>query len=128
VELVDVQLIDAGNAQANRGPKFKVIVRNSGKRDLDSFLVSLVACKDTAIDSRSVYAGATVGQLAAGGETAVEVTLAVESLAINRDDQGRAAPYDTLIAAVDSDERLSENNEENNLALIDRTSVNLVSK
>jgi hypothetical protein len=128
LELIDVQMVDAGNREAKLGPSFKVTVRNTGKRNLERFLVSLVACKDTAIDSSSVHASTTVDELAAGAETSISVTLPAEAMSLNRDSQGRLAPYNTLVAAVDSDERIGEGNEENNLALIDRTSIKLANK
>jgi hypothetical protein len=125
LELINVEIADAGNRDADQGPRFKVTIRNAGKRDLEKFLVSLVACKDAQIDSASLHASATVDALAAGGETTVEVTLPAASLTLNRDVDGREAPFSTLIAAVDSDERINEGNEENNLSLIDRTSIRL---
>jgi hypothetical protein len=125
LELIDVEMADAGDRDANFGPRFKVTIRNSGKRSLESFIVSLVACKDSQIDSGSLHASATVERLAAGEETMVEVTLPADSLSLNRDNEGRATPFNTLIAAVDSDERITEGNEENNLSLIDRSSIRL---
>ena len=125
LELIDVQLVAAGSREAKAGPSFKVTVRNAGKRNLDKFLVSLVACRDAQIDSNSVHASTAVEELAAGAETSLTVTLPFEAMSLNRDAQGRTAPYKSLVAAVDSDERISEGNEENNLALIDRTSIQL---
>jgi hypothetical protein len=51
--------------------------------------------------------------------------LPADSLSLNRDEEGRAKPFNSLIAAVDSDERITEGNEENNLSLIDRMSIRL---
>jgi hypothetical protein len=125
LELVNVQMVNAGSRESKVGPSFKVTVRNAGKRNLEKFLVSLVACKDAQIDSNSVHASTAVEELAAGAETSLTVTLPLEAMSLNTDAQGRLAPYKSLVAAVDSDERISEGNEENNLALIDRTSIQL---
>ena len=125
LELVDVQMVDAGKETIN-GPRFKVTVRNVGKRALDSFLVSLVACKDAQIDSTSVHASATVDKLAAGDETTVAVEFASNSLLLGNNARGEKARFNTLIADVDSDERVSEGNEENNLALLDLAEIKLV--
>jgi hypothetical protein len=125
LELINVEMVSGGDREAGRGPSFKVTVRNAGKRNLEKFLVSLVACKDTQIDSNSVHASTTVEELAAGAETSISVTLPLEAMSLNSDTQGRQMPYKSLVAAVDSDERISEGNEENNLALIDRTSIQL---
>lgn len=125
LELINVEMVSGGDREARRGPSFKVTVRNSGKRNLEKFLVSLVACKDAQIDSNSVHASTTVEELAAGAETSIAVTLPLEAMALGSDAQGRPMPYKSLVAAVDSDERISEGNEENNLALIDRTSIQL---
>jgi hypothetical protein len=125
LELINVEMVNGGDREAGRGPSFKVTVRNTGKRNLEKFLVSLVACKDAQIDSNSVHASTTVDELAAGAETSIFVTLPLEAMSLGRDAQGRQMPYKSLVAAVDSDERISEGNEENNLALIDRTSIQL---
>jgi hypothetical protein len=127
LELTDVEMVDAGDWEAKRAPRFKVTVRNVGKRDIEKFVVSLVACKDAELDSSSLHSSATVERLAAGEGETVEVTLPLESLSLNRDDAGRETPFKSLIAAVDSDERIHEGNEENNLTLIDRTSIKLAS-
>jgi hypothetical protein len=127
VELVNVKLLNAGDREAQTGPTFQVTVRNAGLKDLERFLVSLVACKDSQIDSSSLHTSMAVEQLAAGEEKVLELTLPVESLSLNRDAAGRPAPFSTLIAAVDSDERVNEGDEENNLALIDRTGMTLAS-
>jgi subtilase family serine protease len=126
LELIDVRMVDAGKATTN-GPRFKVTVRNVGKRALDAFLVSLVACKDAQIDSTSVHASTTVDKLAAGDEATVEVAFAANSLYLGSNAGGNKAGFNTLIADVDSDERVSEGNEENNLALLDLTEIKLVS-
>ncbi|MEX2138517.1 MAG: CARDB domain-containing protein [Pirellulales bacterium] len=128
LELINVEMLAAGNRDTKLGPRFKVTVRNTGKRDLEKFLVSLVACKATQIDSSSLHASTTVERLAAGEETILEVTLPVEALSLNRDANGSSTPFNTLIAAVDSDERVNEGDEENNLALIDRVSIKLASR
>jgi hypothetical protein len=125
LELINVELVSAGGRESKTGPSFKVTVRNAGKQSLTKFLVSLVACRDSQIDSNSVHASATVEELAAGAATSVSVTLPLEAMSLGSDAQGRRTPYKTLVAAVDSDERISEGNEENNLALIDRTSIQL---
>jgi CARDB protein len=126
LELIDVRMVDAGKETTN-GPRFKVTVRNVGKRALDAFLVSLVACKDAQIDSTSVHASTTVDKLAAGDEATVEVAFAANSLYLGSNAGGNKAGFNTLIADVDSDERVSEGNEENNLALLDLTEIKLVS-
>jgi hypothetical protein len=128
VELVDVRMLTPGEREANVGPRFQVMVRNAGKRDVEKFLVSLVACKEVQIDTSAIHTSAAVERLAAGEERALELTLPVEALSLNQDAEGRASPFKTLIAAVDSDERVNEGDEENNLALIDRVSFRLVSK
>ncbi len=125
VELVNVKMLSAGDLNAKVGPQFQVTVRNAGTRDMEKFLVSLVACKDGQIDSSSLHTSMPVDQLAPGEEKVLELTLPVESLSLNRDAEGRLMPFSTLIAAVDSDERVNEGDEENNLALIDRTSMKL---
>jgi hypothetical protein len=128
VELVDVKMLTAGEREANMGPRFQVTVRNAGKRDVEKFLISLVACKEVQIDSSSIHTSMPVERLAAGEERSLELTLPVEALSLNRDAKGRASPFNALIAAVDSDERVNEGDEENNLALIDRVSFKLASK
>ena len=128
VELIDVRMLTAGQREANVGPRFQVTVRNAGKRDVEKILVSLVACKEVQIDTSAIHTSAAVERLAAGEERALELTLPVEALSLNRDVEGRASPFKTLIAAVDSDERVNEGDEENNLALIDRVSFKLASK
>jgi hypothetical protein len=125
LELINVEMQSPGSREAKVGPSFKVTVRNSGKRKLEKFLVSLVACKEAQIDSNSVHASTTVEELEAGALVAITVALPLEAMSLGSDSQGRQAPYKTLVAAVDSDERISEGNEENNLALIDRTSIQL---
>jgi hypothetical protein len=128
VELVDVKMLTAGEREAKIGPRFQVTVRNAGKRDVEKVLVSLVACKGAQIDSNSIHTSAAVDRLAAGEERALELTLPAEALSLNKDADGRTSPFNTLIAAVDSDERVNEGDEENNLALIDRVSFKLASK
>jgi hypothetical protein len=121
LELVDVEMTAPGDAAANTGPRFRVKVRNAGRRELGKFLVSLLACKDAAINSTSLHTSLPVEKLAAGEETTLDFTLPVAAASLSA--KSAAGPYNTLIAAVDSDERIAEGNEENNLALVDRAAM-----
>lgn len=122
LELVEVGMVS--DASPEQGPLYQVTVRNVGSTDAEHFRVSLVAVLgEIAEDSPSVTIN--VDRIAAGETATLQVQMPVGVMSLGA--QGAAAaPFDTLVVAIDSFDELVESNELNNMATLKRAEVQLI--
>lgn len=121
MELAAVGLVS--EAAGDLGPTFHVTFRNNSPVTARHFHVSLVAVAGS-LSTASPVATVEVPETAAGATAQVDIQLPAGAMAMGP--QGQAAPFDTLVAAVDSFDELAETDESNNVATLPRTEVVLV--
>ena len=114
LELIDLQLMDAGDAARNLGPRYRVIYRNAGGLAAGNFQVLLMASRDGSIDAEYPIATAEVAGLNGGETSQVDVRLPAAA---------QAADMAALIVAVDRALQVDDVNRDNNAAVIDRAAL-----
>jgi hypothetical protein len=114
LELIDLQLMDAGDAGRNLGPRYRVIYRNAGALAAGNFQVLLMASRDGSIDAQYPIGTAEVAGLNGGETSQVDVRLPATA---------QAADMAALIVAVDRALQVDDVNRDNNAAVIDRAAL-----
>lgn len=103
LQLLAVRFVDPGHPERNLGPRYRVWLRNSGSRAIDTgFNVLVLAANDQRPDAASPQATVRVSTIDAGTIKAVDLRLPAAVASLSRDDQGRAAPFSQLHIVVDS--------------------------
>lgn len=119
LELVNVQLVADGTPDS--GPVIQVSVRNSSTFPVGNFQLSLVGVLGQ-IHAHCPTVRGTVTQIPAGAIAAFELQLPVSAMAMGFQGQP-AAPFDTVVVAIDSFDELLEANELNNVRIIRRAEL-----
>lgn len=123
IELTDLRLVDAGSLELKTGPRFRLTYRNKGAVEVPKFHVTVaVDAGQTLSETAEIVTIEAVG-LKPGKSLMVDVRLPVEALKMATDKSGKAVPYSFLAAILDSDERLDETNEENNVIVLAREAI-----
>lgn len=116
LELVNVGMVS--DAMAEQGPIYRVTMFNNSPMPSRDFHVSIIALLGEFNDG-SVVVTVPVKYVAPNASATIDVQLPINVMAMGTP----AAPFDTLIAAVDSFDELAETSELNNVAVITRTEV-----
>ena len=125
--IFDLELVGVGmvaDLAGDKGPIYRVTIRNNSLVPVHHFRVSLIAVLGT-LNAGSPVTTADVGPVAAGAIGHIDIQLPVAVMALGP--QGQAAvPFDTLVAAIDSFDELPETNELNNVTTLTRVEVALI--
>jgi hypothetical protein len=123
LEIIDVRVIDAGSLELKVGPRYRIVCRNNSTVELPKFHVSLLVDVGKKLSEKAeVVTVESVGILP-GKTQSVDIRLPVEVLKMIPERSKTPQPFDTFAAIVDSDERLAETNEENNVLLLAREAI-----
>ena len=114
LELVDVRFVDAGDAAKNLGLRYRIVFRNRGTLPVGNFQLLVMASDDGTPKPAAPSAAAEVVGLAAGELTSVDVRLPVSA---------DLATMNALIVALDSALQVTEIDEQNNVAVLDRAKI-----
>lgn len=126
LKVVEVRLVDAGDAAQELGPCYRVTVRNDATVAACGFDVSLVAGIDFERWEETTEMQGRVEHLAGGQSESVDVRLPVEALALRRDAQGSGMAYRLLLVVLDRGSEIAEHREHNNRIALDRDEVRAV--
>lgn len=97
VELLDVRLVDVGNAEAGQGPRFRVVIKNAMPFPLSQpFEVLLSGGIDNQASPELPTAVQGIQQLAPGEIAPVELRLPVEVMAMAYPGRQEPAPFSVL--------------------------------
>lgn len=123
LELLGVQLVCDGCAE--KGPVFQIDMKNNSAVPIGNFRVSVVGvlCQ---INPHSPCATVCVPRMEPGCCTQIQVQLPVTCMSMCAN--GQTTGFDTLIVALDSFDDLMECNEVNNLLIVKRCDVVLVTQ
>jgi hypothetical protein len=121
LEIVGVGMVaDAIDA---KGPLYRVSIRNNSPLVARHFRVSLVAVLG-ALDRHSPVATVEMDAIAAQGIAHLDVQMPVGVM--NLGPEGKHAPFETLVVAIDSFDELAETNEMNNVVTLTREAITVV--
>jgi len=124
LELLGVSLLDGGSDEELIGPKYRVMIRNSGTVAVsDEFTVTLSAANSDQLAEDLPFNSKVVRGIEAGQTLAVDIRLPFEAMEMNTDKDGDTAAFSHLLVQVDSDNDIEETTKENNDGAVERTQV-----
>ncbi len=124
LQLLAVRFVDPGHPEQKQGPRFRMWLRNNSSVALTTpFKVHAMAANGPELVSGMPDAGVQVTGIGAGETQAVDLRLPFEANLIGKNESGEPAPFSNLHVLVDSFREVTETNEENNGAQIDRTDI-----
>lgn len=124
--LEDVTLIQPATLVA--GPAYRVQFRNQGSEAAGKFTVGILAIIDGLSPSNAPHALADVPSLAAGEVATVTLRLPQAATRLVSVSQTTPSMFTKLVIAVDVDNRVSETDKNNNVAVVERTSLEATAK
>lgn len=121
LEVLDVRVLDNGDASQQIGPRYRVTFRNAGSTPVDhEFNVALIAADDANLTANLPTSEVRVKSLPSGDPTYVDLRLPASSFSMGRDSHSEFAK---LFVAVDSHGEVNDTNRANNAAGVDRTAI-----
>lgn len=124
LQLLAVRFVDAGHPEEQVGPRFRVWVRNNSPQDISTpFNVSVIAANGDRLSEGLPQAGLRFESIRTGETQSVDLRLPWDVYDMNRDAEGRPAPFAQLHAIVDSHGEIAETSESNNGIVLKREEI-----
>jgi hypothetical protein len=124
LELLGVELLDAGNMETKIGPTYRVTVRNRSTVAIEQpFDIGLVATNGENPTKKSPFATSRMDAMDAGEVTDVDIKLPGVVNRMSKNAEGQAEPFTTLFVAVDARQEVTEADENNNTTKVARVEV-----
>ena len=122
LELLDVRLLDNGDASQQIGPRYRVTFRNAGSAPVNhEFNVALVAADSaTPSDANLPTVESRIHEVGTGDATQVDLRLPAAAFQMGTDSHSE---FGKLIVVVDSRQEVNDVNRNNNAAGVDRTAI-----
>jgi hypothetical protein len=114
LQIVDVRIVDAGDPSRNLGPRYRLVFGNAGTLPAGNFQLLAMASRDGTPNTASPAATAEVVALAPNEVLAVDVRLPMTA---------DLSSMGALIVVLDSAVQVTETDEQNNVAILDRTKI-----
>jgi hypothetical protein len=114
LQIVDVRIVDVGDAAHNRGPRYRIVFTNVGTVATGNFQLMAMASRDGAPKPAAPAATAEVVTLAPGEVASVDVRLPLSA---------DLSTMGALIVVIDSAVEITETDEQNNVLILDRTKI-----
>jgi hypothetical protein len=121
LEIAGIGMI--ADASPQQGPLYRVTIRNNSETPSRHFEISLIAIRGQ-INHTSPVVTAHINEIAAGGVHEIDVQLPIGVMSLGLANQ--AAPFESLVVAIDSFDQLIETNELNNVAILTRGEIALI--
>ena len=121
LELVGVGMVADMNEQS--GPVYRVTLKNSSHLPVIGVRVSLIAVLGK-LDHTSPVVTTVVKEIAPGGIATIDVSMPVAVMQLGP--ETARAPFETLIASIDSFNELPETSEFNNVVTVVRSNIALI--
>jgi len=124
LQMLAVRFVDAGHAQQERGPRYRVWFRNNSPYTIDrGFNVMLLASEDPELLVNRSEAGVRVDRIEAGQVMSVDIRLPEEVNFSSMDETGNPVPFRFLSVQVDSHNELIDTFQMNNGVTLARGDV-----
>jgi hypothetical protein len=122
----DLELLNIGmvsDAAPDHGPIYRVSIKNNSPLPVFGVRVSLIAVLGE-LQRSSPVVTTDIREIAAGGIASLDVQMPVAVMTLGP--EGKAAAFETLVAAIDSFNELPETNELNNVATLIRSEIDVI--
>ncbi|HVU35748.1 MAG TPA: hypothetical protein VHE61_20070, partial [Opitutaceae bacterium] len=121
LQLIDVRLLDNGDAAKQIGPRYRVSFRNAGTSPVDhAFNVALIAADDANLTTNLPTIESRISSVATSDVTSVDLRLPATAFDMGSDAHSEFAK---LFVFVDSHGEVNDVNRDNNATGVDRTAV-----
>ncbi len=117
LELADLELVDAGNAETKQGPAYRITIHNNGDAPSTAFDVALVATQGEDPSAKAPAGVQRLSKLDAGETVQVDVRL-----------PATASQSTTLFVGVDPRGEVQETTKENNVARVARGDIAMLAQ
>jgi hypothetical protein len=114
LQIVDVRIVDFGDAAHNRGPRYRIVFTNVGTVATGNFQLMAMASLDGTPKPAAPAATAEVVTLAPGEFASVDVRLPLTA---------DLSTMGALIVVIDSAIEITETDEQNNVLVLDRAKI-----
>jgi hypothetical protein len=114
LQIVDVRIVDFGDAAHHRGPRYRIVFTNVGTVATGNFQLMAMASNDGTPKPAAPVATAEVVTLAPGELASVDVRLPLTA---------DLSTMGALIVVIDSAVEITETDEQNNVLILDRTEI-----
>jgi hypothetical protein len=119
LQLVAVRLVDPGQPEQQRGPCYRIWIRNNSSLAAPQpFTVMLLAGNDARLVRGLPQTSVRVTSIAAGDTQAVDLRLPTGVFTMGRDSLGRPLPYNMIHVAVDTEREVPDACRANNAAML----------
>lgn len=127
LELVDVRLVDLGNASAGVGPRFRLVLKNVTLSKLDKPLEVVLTAGVSRDFSPALPTGVeSVAELAPGATVPVDVRLPADAMAMNYPGRPQPAPLSVVFVMVNSPKNAFGTSNVTTMAVLPLADVRLV--
>jgi hypothetical protein len=121
LQLVDVRLLDNGDAAKQIGPRYRVTFRNAGRSPVNhDFSVALVAADDANLTANLPTIESRISSVPTSDVSTVDLRLPATAFSMGGDSHSEFAK---LFVFVDSHGEVNDINRDNNATGVDRTAV-----
>jgi len=121
LQLVDVRMLDNGDASQQIGPRYRVTFRNAGSVAVDhEFNVTVVAADDANLSANMPMVESRITSVPIGAVNYVDLRLPAKAFEMGPDSKSEFAK---LFVFVDSHGEVQDTNRNNNAAGVDRTAI-----
>lgn len=121
LQLIDVRMLDNGDAAKQIGPRYRVTFRNVGTSPVDhDFNVALVAADDANLTTNLPTIESRISSVGTGDVKTVDLRLPATAFDMGQDTHSEFAK---LFVFVDSHGEVNDVNRDNNAARVDRTAI-----
>jgi hypothetical protein len=128
IELTNVWLVEDGNLQRKTGPRFRVSYHNKGAIEVPKFHLTIAVDASMKLTKSAEIVTVEAVGLRPGKSQTIDVRLPVEVLTMATTPSGKGAPFLLLAAVADSNNDLTETNEENNILVVTRDEIKPLEK
>jgi hypothetical protein len=128
IALTSIRMVDAGNLELKTGPRYRLFYVNKGTVEVPRFQVTVAVDSGMQLTDAAEIVTVEAQGLKPGKSQSVDVRLPVEVLKMTMGKDGRPVPFMLLAAIVDSDEDLTETDEENNVLALARDDIKPIEK
>jgi hypothetical protein len=121
LQLVDVRMLDNGDASQQIGPRYRVAFRNAGSAAVDhAFNVAVIAADDSNLSANLPVTESRITSVATGDVTYVDLRLPAKAFEMGPDSHSE---FSKLFVFVDSHGEVNDTNRDNNTTGLDRIAV-----
>jgi hypothetical protein len=121
LQLVDVRMLDNGDASQLIGPRYRVAFRNAGSVAVDhEFNVAVIAADDSNLTANLPMTESRITTIGTGDVTYVDLRLPAKAFEMGTDSHSE---FSKLFVFVDSRGEVNETNRDNNATSLDRVAV-----